>query len=105
MYVIPKLRLNVFADVRIPSNKDLYVQFGMRNVVRPGSVGADGSFAEPVNLVGNKLSDLSRGESEFNQMYSAYVESEARKNEPASDDKPDDAAKQNNIDVHDQSAS
>lgn len=83
MFVIPKLRLNNFKDVRIPSNKDLYIQFGMRDVVRAGSVDKDGNFSEPVNRVASTLADLSRGQREFNEMYEAYKSDEVKRNEPA----------------------
>lgn len=91
MYTIEKLRLNNFKDVRIPSNKDLYVQFGMRDVVRAGSVDKDGNFSEPVNRVGSTLSDLSRGQRDFNEMYEAYKADEAKRNEPANE-VPSDSA-------------
>lgn len=83
MFTIEKLRLNNFKDVRIPSNKDLYSQFGMRDLAHAGSVGKDGDFTEPVNRLGNTLSDLSRGQREFNEMYEAFKADEAKRNEPA----------------------
>lgn len=83
MFTIEKLRLNNFKDVRIPSNKDLYSQFGMRDLAHAGSVGKDGDFTEPVNRLGNTLSDLSRGQLEFNEMYEAFKADEAKRNELA----------------------
>lgn len=91
MYVIDDLRLNCFKDVRIPSNKDLYRQFGLRDVSRPGSVGSDGDFSEPVNSIGSTLSDLSRGAREFNETYEAFKAAEEARMKLATDE-PDDAA-------------
>lgn len=87
MFTIEKLRLNNFKDVRIPSNKDLYSQFGMRDLAHAGSVGKDGDFTEPVNRLGNTLSDLSRGQREFNEMYEAFKADEAKRNEPVNVEK------------------
>lgn len=92
MYTIEKLRLNNFKDVRIPSNKDLYSQFGMRDVPHAGSVGKDGEFTEPVNSIGSTLSDLSRGPREFNDMYEAYRADEAKRNEPVNVEPAEPAA-------------
>ncbi len=83
MYVIPELRLNRFEDVRIPNSKDLYIKLGLRSVVRPGSVGQDGEFTEPVNTMSvmSKQDSLTLGQHE---LYRQYAES--LKSVPTADD-------------------
>lgn len=78
MYVIPELRLNNFKDVYIPSNKDLYLKCGFHNVVRAGSVGKDGDFVEPCNLVDDKLRSIETGQRQAYDMYEQHLFDEQR---------------------------
>lgn len=83
MYTIPELRLNCFQDVRIPSAKDLYSKLGLRNVSRPGSVGKDGEFTEPVNVQESKLDSLRSGEYAAYAAYANHRDAERQKAEAA----------------------
>lgn len=90
MYIIDELRLNGFQDVCIPSAKDLYSKLGLRDVSRPGSVGKDGEFSEPVNISMSKQDELTRGSIECYRVYSDYQQEESRK--ASSADNQSDAA-------------
>lgn len=88
MYTIPKLRLNCFREVCIPSAKDLYQKFGFRSVVSSGSVGKDGEFTEPCNrdAIIDNLGQLASGQRAYNlEMQEMYDRSRARESEPASE--------------------
>lgn len=89
MYVIPELRLNRFEDVRIPNAKDLYRKLGLRSVARPGTVGKDGDFTEPVNTdaVLSKQDSLTLGQIEAYRQYASSLNSV-----PVSDTSADSSA-------------
>lgn len=78
MYVLPKLYISSFIDVRIPSNTELYSQFGFRDLSHAGS-SPDGEFSEPVNSYHSKLSDLSEANRDFNEMYQSFKSSEEKR--------------------------
>lgn len=87
MYVIKELRLNRFKDVRIPSAKDLYQKLGLRAVSRPGNVGKDGAFEEPVNTgyMMSKQDSLTFGQLEMYRQYSESMRQEASGDADASE--------------------